>query len=174
MEAALRQWSDIDSGRVLNGHASAMLLSQLISDWRTYFSFAFVRNPWDFWVSLYHHILTVGPVHPEWARVSCTRDFRGYMGDYILRRFERRYILNQIDYVVGNDGKLLVNFVGRYEHLLPCFEFSCRQIGIPRCDLPRINTSRRRADYRTYYDETTKKIVSKVSRNDISAFGYEF
>src|SRR5450759_2958070 len=99
IEAALPEWSDVDGKMVFNGHATAYLLNQLILEWPSFFSFAFVRNPWDYWVSMYEHVLTIGPQHPEWGLLSRFQTFGEYLRQYVFERSQRTYYLNQIDYL---------------------------------------------------------------------------
>ena len=143
VEAALNDWSDLNSIPIFNGHVTANLLSRLVLNWTSYFSFAFVRNPWDYWVSMYHHILTTGPTHPEWAHVASLRTFRCYMCDYVLERNTVSPYLNQIDYVTDYHGRVIVSYVGRYERLKQQFSHCCRQIGVQNVELPTLNHSKR-------------------------------
>jgi hypothetical protein len=80
--------------------------------------------------------------------------------------------LNHCDYV-GNNGKAVVTFVGRYERLKDDFARCCQALDLPSIDLPVVNASER-TDYRVYYDDHTKKLVATLNERDIRVFGYTF
>ena len=159
----------------------------------TYFKFAFVRNPWARMVSLYRH-LTYG--------VS----FRKYvLGAFRKRVWKEMYwfVRPQVEFVVGEDGAMLVDFVGRFERLQEDFDTVCQQLGLPPMKLPHVNKAQDHArktrpglhprpllrylrkgyyrrpapqfpHWRDYYDEETRQLVETLYREDIERFGYRF
>ncbi|CDX40077.1 hypothetical protein MPLA_320043 [Mesorhizobium sp. ORS 3359] len=159
---------------MFNVHAPASLVSALVVGWDTYFSFGFVRNPWDYWVSLYYHVLTIGPSHPEWQVVSRFDGFRSYMLNYVEPLSRDTYILNQIDYLADHSGLPCVSEVGRFESLHADFDRFCSQIGINNVSLPRLNASSRVSDYHDCYDLRTRDIVTQINQRDLEVFGYRF
>jgi hypothetical protein len=130
------------------------------------FKFAFVRNPWEWHVSLYHYTIQK-PSHDEHERYTRLGSFDAY-----LEWRAEESVEIQSDYLLDDDGRLLVDFVGRFEALERDFMRACEQVGI-RPTLPHINLSQHR-DYRTYYSPRTRALVEEISRRDIEAFGYEF
>ncbi len=70
------------------------------------------------------------------------------------------------------DGRLLVDFVGRYERLHEDFQYVCRTLGV-EATLPHVNPSRH-GDYRSYYNIRTMNMLKDVAREDIEMFAYEF
>ena len=78
----------------------------------------------------------------------------------------------QHDYVTNENGKVMVDFLGRYERLEQDFAAACDRIGIaPR--LPHLNKSDRNS-YQIYYTPETRDIVATLCRRDIELFGYSF
>jgi hypothetical protein len=79
---------------------------------------------------------------------------------------------SQCSWVVDQDGRLLVDYVGRYEYLADDFLSLCRRIGL-KAKLPFMNTTAH-SHYRKYYTEETRRIVEKRFEREIQMFGYEF
>jgi hypothetical protein len=129
------------------------------------FKFTFVRNPWDWQVSLYHYMLQTRK-HPQHQLI------RGMKFDeYIRWRVtEDRHL--QKEFVTDAAGKTIVDFIGRFENLETDFAAVCEKIGIA-AKLPHRNRSRH-ADYRSYYDDTTRELIATHFRDDIEMFGYSF
>ena len=138
------------------------------------FKFALVRNPWDLQVSSYHHISRERP-----QLMIGIKDFPSFIR-YKLDP-ERPYQFHmdtsielQSDYVRGLDGKILVDFIGRYENLEADFQEACTRIGIRAPALPHKRRAAERKSYRDYYDDDTAEMVAKHFAADVEAFGYSF
>ncbi len=130
------------------------------------FKFAFVRNPWDLLVSYWHFIRRT-PVHKRHRRVMALPSFAHYV-DYEIRRRS----FSQVGLLCDRDGRLLVDFVGRYESLETDFAFICRRIGVAAA-LPRFNAGVR-GDYREHYTPALVDRVAEAYADDIERFGYTF
>ena len=140
----------------------------------SYFKFAFVRNPWDKAVSEYHWYLRYGDriTFKEWIRT---------LGNRLLRTskppvLEIGHNIPQYEYVYDGNGRLLVDFVGRFERLQEDFDTVCEIIGIENSFLPRLQTttSKRRRYYKEYYDNQGISTIATIYKRDIELFGYEF
>lgn len=143
------------------------LISEIgISAFKSYYSFAFVRNPWDWQVSLYKYMLRSSD-HRQYELV---RRFDGF-DEYIHWRcaHEIRY---QKEFVCSEEGEVLVDFVGRYESLNSDFDAICSHLGIS-ASLPKLNASNR-GRYQEYYNEETKELVRRAFAPDIHFFDYDF
>jgi hypothetical protein len=77
-----------------------------------------------------------------------------------------RFLTNQKD-------ELDVDFLGRFESLDQDFQTICEYLQIDRT-LKKTNSSKRKNDYKSYYNETTKAIVAEVYKIDIKLFNYSF
>ncbi|MBM4022035.1 MAG: sulfotransferase family protein [Planctomycetes bacterium] len=149
-------------------HASAATLrAWLPADvFESLFKFAFVRNPWDLLVS-YWHYLRSKPSHRRSHIARRLPTFATYV-EYEIRR--NRF--SQTNLLCDRDGRLLVDYVGRYESLAGNFAFVCRRIGI-EADLPRLNAGDR-GDYRDYYTPPLVARVAEAFAADVERFGYAF
>lgn len=145
-------------------HMPAKDARALLNDekvWRSYFKFAFDRNPWDRQVSFYHHRYRRKAVPPPFA-------------DFI--HSDQRARLNNFE-IYSIDGDLAVDFVGRFETLEQDLKHALERVGL-RLDnaLPRAKTAFRRSDapYRDYYDSDTRAIVGDWYKREIELLDYAF
>lgn len=129
------------------------------------FSFAFVRNPWDWELSHYRYICK-NESHTNHAEVSALNSF----GDYVRWRCDGRFQLQES--FLMHEGRSVVDFVGRFENLASDFKYACARIGIPY-RLPRLNATRRE-DYRAAYDDRASDLIFSTYQGDIDRFGYSF
>ncbi|MEN8174891.1 MAG: sulfotransferase family 2 domain-containing protein [Pseudomonadota bacterium] len=139
------------------------------------FKFAFVRNPWDLQVSSFHHIRRERP-----HLLGDHEDFESFLRwkldpDRPYQFHIDTSIQLQSDYLVDLHGRLLTNFIGRYENLQEDFVQICENIGVGHLRLPHKRQARdRRSDYRSYYTEETAGLVAGHFKRDIELLDYRF
>lgn len=139
------------------------------------FKFAFVRNPWDLQVSSYHHIRRERP-----HLMQGHEDFAAFLRWKLDPERPYQYHVDtsielQSDYLVDLHGRMVMDFVGRYERLLEDFATACERIGIPMPAMPhKRRAADRKKDYRGYYDEHTAELVARHFARDIELLGYRF
>ena len=135
------------------------------------FKFAFVRNPWDWRVSLYFYIRR-SPKHKN-HKVISSMSFSDFIKWDVLRKPKR-----QIDFIADEDGNIIIDYVGRYESLDKDFKFIGNKLSLPdlKPDLPQINVSVNREfkDYKQYYNDETMSLVEEYFREDVERFEYKF
>jgi hypothetical protein len=93
----------------------------------------------------------------------------------VLKRFKQlpgRDGLYQSNSVYDMDGRMLVDFVGRYESLEADFAEIMERVGL-NLKLPHLNPTKHR-DYRSYYSAATRDRVAELWAIDIENFGYTF
>jgi hypothetical protein len=156
-------------------HLPAAILRDLVGAevWADYFSFAFVRNPWDRFVSLYHYLRdryadpAFSGKQPRMAELfRRAPDFDTYARIY---EQDRR---DQASMVRDYDGSVLVNFVGRYERLAEDLARVGAATGID-LTVPHLNASDH-GPYRDYYTARTRAKIAELYATDIALFGYTF
>lgn len=157
------------------GHIRAVgLKSRMGSSWDDYFKFAFVRNPWDRTVSLYHYFLQDAEkqqtrLGKEIAKFGSFGEFCKNMNNIELDP----HFDPQISYMIDYEGNFLLDRVGHFESLQEDMNQICMRIGLPPLELPHFRKSRRE-NYRDYYDEKTAEIIATKYKSDIDAFKYNF
>ena len=153
--------------RLVHVNASSILDTLGESIYNEFYKFAFVRNPWDWHVSYYNHILRykVAPDHEEVCKMS------GF-DEYLEWRCNNKYNPKQKDFITGSSGEIIVDFVGKYENLERDFKRVCDLLGLS-VDLQHLNQGNH-GGYRKYYNDFTKRMVSNYFGEDIQMFGYNF
>ena len=138
-----------------------------------YFIFAFVRNPWERWLSWYsllrgYNVTGLDPFP----------SFEAFLDDYDRQRrrigCDASFLGNQSDYFPLADGADSPPVaVGRFER----FEEELSRLLAPRLPglgaIPHINQSTRPA-YRDAYTPHARARVEELSRRDIERFDYHF
>ena len=154
---------------IRHGHLSLEQVRPYVGDeiFEGYFKFAFVRNPFDRFVSYCAFMTRESDVFQ--------RDPRAVMQHFLFVQPPEQHILFQPQHTVLADGngKLLTDMVGRVEDMQASYDAIAARIGIPTRQLEQVNGSKR-GDYRPYYDEALKAGVAKRYARDIELFGYEF
>jgi hypothetical protein len=130
-----------------------------------WYVFAVIRNPFDRLVSFYHHIFVNRDnklTFDEWVCKQLKQD------DFALNRtYQSMFHYNNevsIDHFIRQenieqDAKIVFNKLGIRDFILPHVKH---------------NTNREEYEYRKYYNDETKEIVSKLFEWDINYFGYKF
>ena len=145
-------------------HMPASRVRTYIGDeiWRSYFKFAFDRNPWDRQISWYFYKTKTKANRPSFER---------FMGS---RR--HAYVDNHEIYMEG--GALAMDFLGRYENLDTDLAKALKMIGIGRSlEVPKSNVTpnkEERQDYRSYYTPHTEALVRDWYAPEIALLGYDF
>ena len=148
-------------------HERALVAKQLLPDteFDSLFKFAFVRNPWDQLVSMYKYIQRTTS-HKRHAVVR-QMEFREF-----VKLAAEKQLAQQKRLIADDSGKLLVDYVGRFETLASDFEKIRQRLGLQR-KLPHLNKTER-GSYVDYYDASSIEFVRNAFRDDIETFQYEF
>jgi hypothetical protein len=135
----------------------------------SYFKFGFVRNPWDRIVSLYER---TEPLQMK-DQMSFDEfvDWIQFSSATCIHSSPHRY---QLDWFVDGSGKMLADFIGRFERLDQDWAFVAQKLGIADKTLPHQRANPRARNYSEYYNTRTREIVAQKFRVDIEHFGYEF
>lgn len=162
--------------------------------WDEYFKFTVVRNPWDWFVSLY-----CWKLGGDWLlqKRSHHSSLHGFLRSrYRLCRLEPNYILGRhranIETILKRgwfdsflsdaarfyflDGRAYADHYIRFENLAQGYDEVCRRLRLPRQPLPktRDKTRDRSREYREYYTDWAREYIAQQCRPIIDAFGYRY
>jgi len=164
------------------GHYSANTMRQVLGDdiYNQYFTFTFVRNPWDRLASAFHFLKRGGfnDTDRRWASAHLQQydDFSTFVNNWVTPEHVRSWIhfQPQCDFICGANGALDVDFVGRFEQLDKDFQTLCNKLGFERV-LASLNQNRSgQPYYQSLYDDQTRDIVAQVYARDIELLNYRF
>jgi hypothetical protein len=150
-----------------------------LGDWlagrsaRGFFSFCFVRNPWDRMASFYRYLCEKRP-RKEIDQVRDFGDFLRMVDDAVPWVKGLHTIRPQTDYFLNTGESFRIGFVGHMEHLHEDLASVSKVIG-HELSIPRLNrSSNSKRDYRSEYNDTMVDIIARKFKEDIDLFGYEF
>jgi len=162
-------------------HAKARDYKKVIGE-QTYedtFSFAFVRNPYDFMVSCYFWGLQIAPnsskreVREQAEKICLLDGFSGFINsDYGNKMINDQYG-SMADWIVDDKNQIIVKFVGRFENLENDWQHIGRIINLKDARLFHHNKSNH-SSYRDYYNPQTKKLIENRFEWIIEQFEYKF
>ena len=111
----------------LHKHANAQEIRDYcgLSIFESYYKFAFVRNPWDWQVSLYTYIRS-NDAHRE-HRITNQLNFEDF-----IRLSLRANPPCQLDFLTDEHGKVIVDKIGKFESIGSDFSAILRDIGIDK------------------------------------------
>ncbi len=169
--------------------------------WAAAWKVAFVRNPWDRYVSNWKWLTRKEKLYPRkgWQ----ARGWKGSDGQVSFDNFVKQiaqcyieidrlhgyqhdkwHIRNQVDHIVDDQNNIMVDYVARYENIDEEFSLICKKAGL-NLTLPHLNHTGhysgepkehepKRVHYSSYYTPELVEIVRGRCRTDIEAFGYEY
>ena len=164
------------------GHATHRQYRILFTqeEYRSYFKFTIVRNPWDRLVSAFHYLKGGGngEADARWSNEhrAAFDDFGTFVREWLPgKKLDSIYwhFMPQTHFTSTEAGIGELDFVGRFETLERDYDTIAERLGV-ETRLPRLNASKRGSDYRSYYTDDTASIASEAYKDDIEAFGYRF
>jgi hypothetical protein len=154
---------------IRHGHISAQQIRPVLGDavFEAYTKFAFVRNPFDRFVSYC-------------AFMSRDKDFMetqplAFMKWVVREQRPVEHMLYQPQHQMVTDaqGRLELDIVGRNETMQASYDAICARLGIETAALERVNASSHRP-WQDYYDAELRDLVADLYRRDLELFDYAF
>lgn len=169
------------------GHATAYNFEQYYTDlWERQFSFAFVRNPFDQIVSWFLYHRRNGQHHhqydtfEEWVYEGMSHGwsdnislFKGLVWRWPYDPEDAPAPYDTSRMICDPDGKVLVDFVGRFENLEEDWSHVCSRLGF-YYPLPHANKVEGRSHYRDYYTPEVRRVVEEHQKHNLDRFNYTF
>jgi len=149
-------------------------------DFKNYFKFTFVRNPFDRLVSAFFFLKKGGmnPKDKKWAEehLAAYDSFDAFVKAWVNPKNIRlgRHFIPQSDYICLEKNRLGVDFIGYYENLASDFQIISRKLKLNSSLLEINRGPSLDKDYRAYYTDETRAIVAKVYADDLRLLGYTF
>ena len=165
--------------------------------YRDYFKFTFVRNPWSRVVSTYFNKIRT---EKEEVRRMFAGRYPGLHDDMSFEQFVTflvehpqgsdkhadRHWISQHLFLIDDRGDVLVDFIGKVENLANDFGQITNRLGLGTFELPVLNTRQGwngnaeslslsdPYEYRQYYTAKTREMIRQRYAVDIESFQYDF
>ena len=138
------------------------------NQYKTYFKFTIVRNPWARAFSWYKNVMR-DELHKKNYGIDSTISFKEF-----LKLFAGKRMLRPQTYWLKNFAdEIPMDYIGRFENLSEDFRKICEYLNLDDIKLPH---KRKGTDssYHQSYDEESKKIIEDIYGEEIKLFGYNF
>jgi hypothetical protein len=149
------------------------------SQWNSFLTFSFIRNPWERMWSIYKFNL---------ERKGKGHEDVGKSFDEFLMRKKRTHNWAktfpnpntpiqrrpQTDWLLDENGEMIVDFIGRFENLHDDFKRICSMVGIKPPRLTRTHKTSHSVPYTKAYSKEGIEFVEEHFRTDIEMFEYAF
>ena len=166
-------WPEVFGNRDIK-HVWAEELKRKIDNhtWQKYFKFAFVRNPYDWLVSAWHHQKEHQDHGYRWLIESwiCHNTFREFL--QALLNNESHLITPYSAMITDGQGNILIDFVGRYENFMKDLSLVHQKVGLPKLPMGR-NASSKHKQFTSYYTDEAADFVYNHYEMEFKMFGYE-
>ena len=149
------------------------------------YKFSFVRNPWDRLVSEYrykNHTISFKDFIFKYFPEHGNDDYVGFNGIY-------RHVMPQYQFLYDSNGKLMVDFVGKFENIQQDFAMITKKLFRTALTLPHKNKTsdqgilkrlsssfspNKKTTYQDYYDKESEQYIAQLYQKDIELFDYSF
>ena len=160
-------------------HATAVQLldTGLISDeqWKTYYKFTFVRNPWDRAVSDYFWLMQDRKIRDSFKNyLDKSGKFSAVLNDIEATYYRGDHLIPQSRFF-ETKGPNKMDFVGRFENFESDMQKVAAELGMEsHFDLHINKRIKKRPHYSKMYTNALQEKVNNMYSEDIDAFGYTF
>jgi len=150
---------------MLDTHTNAIEYKEFLGDdYDKFFKFTFVRNPFDWQVSMYFFM--------KEQKNHFQHDIINKLNfdEYIDWRVNEDFQL-QKSFVVNENNELIVDYIGKLENIQKDFNYIQDRLNI-QTNLPHVNKSKHKPYYE-YFNKKTSNIIIEAFEEDFDFFGYE-
>ena len=158
-------------------HASISKVLKENPDISNYFKWAFVRNPWDRFVSSYFEFKQIG--HSKWAnQLKPFESFESFLYNFPTHNISKDiHFIPQIDCLSFN-GKVAMDKICRFESLQKDFNEICQRFNLELKNLSKFRKNQFKGNAFKYTDFYTSRemvdIIRKFYYRDVDFFNYKF
>ncbi len=159
-------------------HATSQQLLELElvteEEWKEYFKFTFVRNPWDRAYSDYLWIQQFSGVKGSFKDfINKENSFYEILNNNTKSKFLGDHLIPQSHFFDVN-GTYELDYTGRFENFETDINVILKKISIDKSFDVFQNRTKRKKNYSNFYTGTYKKLIEKKYSSDIESFGYTF
>lgn len=142
----------------------------LLDDHKDYFTFAFVRNPWERILSWY---LLINKENQQSLEEERSKFEKFLELDYAAVEGDLTFHYNQVDYISNKSGDILVDNVYRFENFEIEVGKMLNDLGLSLIDIPKMNKTWDK-NYHDYYTEKSKELIEIKCKKDIEYFAFKY
>lgn len=159
-------------------HLTSLEIKKIIGDaFNSYYSFAFVRNPFDKVVSEFFYLKKT---QNDNIGLLKNKNFKEFIKDlynkFHLIDTQPQYIINhyipQYKFVMDKDNEIMVNFLGKFENFSQDIKKIMKTLNI-NVPIIKLNATIHK-HYTHYYDKETIKMVEEMYKKDLELFNYVY
>jgi len=172
--SSIQQWLLDNTSSQVTESTKHHTLQKLESKYGKFdFSFAVVRNPWDWCVSWYYFTRdrALRRIQNPKQKGRFSLEYNQQVLDDYEKGFE--YFIESTKLTDQHHMTIGVSYIMKLENINYDIQLLKDKFNIKQ-ELPYLNTSSRNKDYREYYNDNTKQIVENKFKKDINTFGYKF
>lgn len=147
------------------------LMDELPESWGSLFKFSVVRNPWDRFISSWHHIMEMDKKKYSLLEIIDMAKKKRERKEYDSK--QGWHLSGQFEHLSDRNGIFQMDRIIRFENLQTEFNELLTSIGENIVKLPHKNKTEHK-HYTEYYNEETIERVYQIYKDDIGYFGYEF
>lgn len=152
-------------------HANAAAVKRFSpADWRTNFTFCFVRNPYARLFSYYNWVQGYRA-----QKAGSRQSFLDFLSELENTDQGPGRFADTWGFYTEND-QIIVDFVGRFENLTEDLSHVATTLGLPfdPADFPHAKPGISSTHYRDAYGSEERKLADKFAAKECAYFGYEF
>jgi len=161
-------------------HLPAKILKNRYSGkWDNYYTFTFVRNPFDRLVSIFHYYRDNNESTNKHIKQIMLKTFKEFCINYISDTPQKwttgwlggEYML-QKNWVTNDKGEIIVDFIGCFENYTEDSKIILDRFGITH-NIQHLRRSNHKP-YQEYYDDELRELVEGKLKEDLEFFNYKF
>ena len=129
--------------------------------WSSYYIFSFIRNPYDRIISGWNYCNKYNIPFDNYLNIN-------------LNSYDYWHVLmSQSRHLINNNGKINVNFIGKFENMENDLKTVLNNIGIYNVNHNHFKKNSKKHDnYKKYYDKYILEKVNFIIREDLDNFDY--
>jgi hypothetical protein len=164
-----KQFPQPELASIKHGHLSVRQVAPVFGAevFESYLKFAFVRNPFDRFVSF---CAFMGRKTGEFER-DPQRFMRFVVAE--MRPVNHPLYKPQHQMLCDEQGRMRMDVIGRVETMQESYDAICARLGLASAPLGKVNSSSHRP-FQEYYDGDLEARVAEVYQRDLDLFGYRF